>query len=145
MWDYSIQFAHHENCLWCKLCVCVKSFQSCPTLPHYGLLPARLLSPWDSPGKNTGVACHALLQGIFPTQGWNLYLLQLRHGRWILYCWAHREAHNVIKIYIKWVKASSWICKITKMQEVTNGNKSCKAFLKKKRKLKCFLLQSLFQ
>jgi len=27
------------------------------------------LCPWDSPGKNTGVGCHALLQGIFPTQG----------------------------------------------------------------------------
>ena len=25
--------------------------------------------PWDSPGKNTEVGCHALLQGIFPTQG----------------------------------------------------------------------------
>ena len=35
-----------------------------------GLLPTRLLCPWDSPGKNTGVGCHALLQGIFPTQGW---------------------------------------------------------------------------
>ena len=31
--------------------------------------PARLLCRWDSPGKNTGVDCHALLQGIFPTQG----------------------------------------------------------------------------
>ena len=31
--------------------------------------PARLLSPWDSPGKNTGVGCHALLQEIFTTQG----------------------------------------------------------------------------
>ena len=29
----------------------------------------------DSPGKNTGVACHSLLQGIFPTQGLNLCLL----------------------------------------------------------------------
>ena len=29
---------------------------------------------WDSPGKNTGVGCHALLQGIFPTQGLNLSL-----------------------------------------------------------------------
>ena len=29
----------------------------------------------DSPGKNTGVGCHALLQGIFPTQGLNLHLL----------------------------------------------------------------------
>ena len=39
----------------------------CPTLCN----PARLLWPWDSPGKNTGVGCHALLQGIFPTQGLN--------------------------------------------------------------------------
>ena len=29
--------------------------------------PAGLLCTWDSPGKNTGVGCHALLQGIFPT------------------------------------------------------------------------------
>ena len=29
----------------------------------------RILSPWDSSGKNTGVDCHFLLQGIFPTQG----------------------------------------------------------------------------
>ena len=37
------------------------------------------LCPWDSPGKNTGVGCHALLQGIFLTQGLNLYLLSLLH------------------------------------------------------------------
>ena len=37
----------------------------------YGPQPMRLLCPWDSPGKNTGVGCHALLQGIFPTQGSN--------------------------------------------------------------------------
>ena len=34
----------------------------------YGLQPARLLCPWDSPGKNTGVGCHALLQGILDEQ-----------------------------------------------------------------------------
>ena len=38
--------------------------------PH-GLWPTRLLRPWDSPGKNTGVGCHFLLQGIFPTKGSN--------------------------------------------------------------------------
>ena len=38
--------------------------------PH-GLQPTRLLYPWDSPGKNTGEGCHALLQGIFLTQGQN--------------------------------------------------------------------------
>ena len=50
-----------------------------------GLQPARLLCPWDSPGKNTGVGCHALLQGIFPPQGSNPCLLCLLHCRWILY------------------------------------------------------------
>ena len=35
--------------------------------------------PWDSPGKNTGVGCPALLQGIFPTQGLNPPLLHLLH------------------------------------------------------------------
>ena len=48
-------------------------------LPYHGLQPARLICPWDSPGKNTGVGCHALLQGIFPTQGSNLSLLPLLH------------------------------------------------------------------
>ena len=38
-------------------------------LQPQGLQPTRLLCPWDSPGKNTGVGCHALLQGIFPHPG----------------------------------------------------------------------------
>ena len=38
----------------------------------------RLLHPWDFPGKNTGVGCHFLLQGIFPTQGSNLVFLHYR-------------------------------------------------------------------
>ena len=42
--------------------------------PH-GLQPARLLCPWDFPGKDTGAACHFLLQGILPTRGLNLGLL----------------------------------------------------------------------
>ena len=44
----------------------------CPTLcdPMDSSPPGSSLHG-DSPGKNTGVSCHALLQGIFPTQGWN--------------------------------------------------------------------------
>ena len=45
-------------------------------LRHSVVQPSRLLSPWDSPGKNTGVGCHFFLQGIFPTQGWNPHLLK---------------------------------------------------------------------
>ena len=66
-------------------CVCAKSLQLHPTLFNHmdcstpGFLPCK----WEgcslpgssvlgaSPGKNTGVGCHALLQGIFPTQGSN--------------------------------------------------------------------------
>ena len=73
--------------------------------PH-GLYPARLLSPWNFPGKNTAVSGHFLLQGIFLTQGLNpclehiftcdsllkcnenvLFLKQIVTGneKWILY------------------------------------------------------------
>ena len=41
--------------------------------------PTRVLCPWDSLGKNTGVGCHFLLQGISPTQGSSPYLLHLLH------------------------------------------------------------------
>ena len=54
-----------------------------------GLQPSRLLSPWDFPGRNAGVSCHFLLQGIFLTQGSNpsflhwqgffFFFLQLSH------------------------------------------------------------------
>ena len=37
------------------------------------------LCPWHSPGMNTGVGCHAFLQGIFPTQESNLHFLSLLH------------------------------------------------------------------
>ena len=48
-------------------------------LRTYGLGPTRLLCSWDSAGKNTVIGCHALLKGIFPTQGLNSYLLYLLH------------------------------------------------------------------
>ena len=44
-----------------------------------GLKPVRSLCPWDSPGKNTGVGCHPLPQGIFLIQGSNSGLLSLLH------------------------------------------------------------------
>ena len=45
----------------------------------------------DSPGKNTGVGCHALLQEIFLTKGWNP---GLPHSRWILHRWSHILSHS---------------------------------------------------
>ena len=55
-----------------------KSLQLCLTLCNPMVhSPPGSSCPWNSPGKNTGVGCHALLQGIFPTQGLNLCLLHL--------------------------------------------------------------------
>ena len=64
--------------------------QSCPTVcDPTACSPPGSSVPGDSPGKNTGVGCHALLQGIFPSQGSNPGLL---HCRRILYCLRHHRS-----------------------------------------------------
>ena len=80
----------HCGKLFLFVCVCVLVTQSCLTLcdPMDCSPPSRLLCPSDFPGKNTGVGCHAFLQGIFPTEGSNLGLL---HGRQILYPLSHQN------------------------------------------------------
>ena len=51
------------------VCVCASvCVFGCLSLRPHRLQPTRPLCPWDSPGKNTGVGCHFLPQGIFPTQ-----------------------------------------------------------------------------
>ena len=66
------------------LCLVV---QSCPALcDPMNCSPPGSSVPGESPGKNTGVDHHALLQGIFPTQGSNP---GLTHCRWILYQLSH--------------------------------------------------------
>ena len=68
--------------------------QSCPTLCEpMGCSPPGSSVHGDSPGKNTGVGCHALLQGIFPTQGLNP---GLPHCRQILY---HLSYHRSPQYY----------------------------------------------
>ena len=69
----------HLCCLVAKLCWTLSW--------HHGPQPTKLLCPWDSPGKNTGVGSHSLLQGIFLTQGLNRGLLYCRQ---ILYCLSHK-------------------------------------------------------
>ena len=62
------------------------------SLRHFGLQPARLLCSWDFSGKNTGLGCHFLLQGMFLIQGSNPHLL---HCNQILYHWAMRKCIHV--------------------------------------------------
>ena len=70
-------------------CMHAKSLWSCLLFTTSLTVAARLLCPWDFPGKNTGVGCHGLLQGIFLTQGSNLHLLL------ILYCQVSSFTTNV--------------------------------------------------
>ena len=72
----------YKVCLCVCVCVCVRvhthagSVVSDSLRPH-GLLPTRLLCPWNSPGKKTRVGCHFFLQGVLSTQGSNSCLLCL--------------------------------------------------------------------
>ena len=91
-----------------EMCNIANSFGACvlshsvmsDCLPSHGLQPARLLCPWNSSGKNTGVGCHALLQGIFPTQGSNPGLL---HCRQILYHLSHLGLKQLLFAARSWV------------------------------------------
>ena len=70
-----------------------RSLQSCPTLHDtMNCGPPGSSVHGESSGKNTGVGCHALLQGIFPTQGWNS---GLPHCRQILYHLNHQGRLNI--------------------------------------------------
>ena len=58
--------------------------------------PARLFCPWEFPGNSTGVGCHFLLQGIFPTQESNQSLL---HCKQILYQLSYQGSPIEVLIY----------------------------------------------
>ena len=75
VWRYTFS---HTKCVCVCVCVCV-------LVASDSLLPRGL--SWNSPGKNTGVGCHCLLQGISPTQGSNPNLL---HCKQILYHLNHK-------------------------------------------------------
>ena len=66
------------------------------SLWSHGLKPTRFLCPWNSPGKNTGMGCHSLLQVILLTQGSSLGLL---HCRQIFYHWARVILYTLFKDY----------------------------------------------
>ena len=89
------------------LCCCSLVAQSCLTLcDPIDCSPPGSSVYGDSPGKNTGVNCHGLLQGIFLTQGSNP---GLPHCRWIFYHLSHQGSPRILE----WVayflsRGSSW-------------------------------------
>ena len=69
---------HRDNLLNINSCILLDASALSNSLWPLGLQHTRFLCPWDSSGKNTGMGCHALLQGIFPTQRLNPGVLNSR-------------------------------------------------------------------
>ena len=98
---------HEGRFLFCLLCWEVKVLvaHSCLTLcDPMDCIPTRCLCPWNTPGRNSGVGSHYLLQGIFLTQESDSGLL---HCREILYCLSHREATESSTRMQVWHKSHS--------------------------------------
>ena len=74
-------------CKWILLC----RFSHVPLFATPWAVTHQAPLSWDSPSKNTGVVCHSLLQGIFPTQGYNSLLL---HWLVILYKLSYEGSPN---------------------------------------------------
>jgi len=93
IYKYNIFVCVYAVCLVTKLCPILCNPIDC-SLP-------RLLCPWDFPGKNTGVGCHFLLQGIFPTWALNPCLLRLLHWQ------ADSLPLYYLHVYV-WLQSSQW-------------------------------------
>ena len=84
----AISFSNHESEKW----KWSRSVVSDPQWPH-GLQPTRLLHPWDSPGKSTGVGCHCLLRcmGYIPLL---IMMIALCLGSYGVYCYGNDHCHS---------------------------------------------------
>ena len=87
-----ISISHTEKGNYCRMPYMCRSKKTGQTKVSHSIMskslgPHGLYRPWNCPGQNTGVGCHALLQGIFPTQGLNP---GLPHCRQILYHLSHQ-------------------------------------------------------
>jgi len=89
-------FGGGESIWWC---VCVSHVVVFDSLWPHGLQPVMCLCPWDFPGKNTGVGCHSLLQGIFLTQGGNA---GLPHCRQFLYGLNNQGSNLMLRSELPW-------------------------------------------
>ena len=93
-------------CMYVCICVCANVAQSCLTLCNPMDWSPLVLCPWDSPGKNTRVGCHALLQAIFLTQGSNP---GLPHCGQILYHLSHQGSPSILEwVAYPFSRGSSW-------------------------------------
>ena len=77
------------------------------------------VTPWNSPGQNTGVGSLSLLQGIFPTQGSNP---GFPHCRWILYQLSHKGSPRILEwVAYPFSSGSSWPRNWTRVSCIAGG------------------------
>ena len=111
-------------------CVCAYSVTSVVSgsQQSYGLQPASLLCPWDSPGKNTGVGCRFLLQRSFPTLGSKTCLLCFLHQWRILTAETLGKLNKYFTTYYLLGTVSSRFCRLiltTGTFQVVQGLRIC--------------------
>jgi len=106
IWKHSFQ---KNICTHVRVCVCkVASFVSNSFLTLW-TIACPTPCPWDSPDKHAGVGCHALLQGIFPTQGLNPWLLCFLHWQEIsLWLAPHGKTFTHMFIEVLFTIAKTW-------------------------------------
>ena len=118
----NLGYGRRNNPLVKLSCVCVSpSVVAASSRPH-GFQPTGLLCPWDFPDKHTGVGCHFLLQGIFPTR------VSCTAGRFFTN-WAKRGTQNYhrsplwtytlqVKVNIDNINCLKTLCYMNRVQNV---------------------------
>ena len=104
-WWYTCR--HHDSSKWKSL----RCVQLCD--------PMNYTSSWNSPRKNAGVGCHAIIQGIFPTQRWNP---GLPHCTQILYQLSHKGSPRILEwVAYPFSSGSSWPRNWTRVSCIVGG------------------------
>ena len=131
------------------LVLCSVSSVMSNSLKPYGLWATKILCPWDSPGKNTGVSCHSLLQRIFPTQGLKLRLLCCLPCRLILYTLSYLGMFenlnwNFWMSFLNNLPWSSWVISTYNLIRVVRGKKDTEVTQHRKEILLCVCFHALW-
>jgi len=99
--------------------VCIENESESCWVMSDSLGPHGLYGSWNSPGQHTGVGSLSLLQGIFPTQGWNS---GLPHCRQNLYQLSHKGSPRILEwVAYPFSRGSSWPRNETRVCYIVGG------------------------
>ena len=107
--QYHVSECSWKNYLIYPAAAAAKSLQSYPTLWPHRWQPTRFPRPWDSPGKNTGVGCHFLLQCMkVKSEKWSCSVVS--DSQWLRDCSPPGSSvHGIFQARVlKWVATAFW-------------------------------------